>query len=33
MATGEQVKLAPAEAAAYIKEGLSANNGPIILEK
>ena len=33
MATGEQVKLAPAEAAAYIKEGLSANNGPVILEK
>ena len=33
MATGEQVKLTPAEAAAYIKEGLSANNGPVILEK
>ena len=33
MATGEQVKLTPAQAAAYIKEGLSANNGPVILEK
>ena len=33
MATGEQVKLTPAEAAAYIKEGLSANNGPVILEQ
>ena len=33
MATGEQVKLNPAEAAAYINEGLSANNGPVILEK
>ena len=33
MATGEQVKLTPAEAAAWIKEGLSANNGPVILEK
>ena len=33
MATGEQVKLTPADAAAYIKEGLSANNGPVILEK
>ena len=33
MTTGEQVKLTPAEAAAYIKEGLSANNGPVILEK
>ena len=33
MATGEQVKLTPAAAAAYIKEGLSANNGPVILEK
>ena len=32
MATGEQVKLNPAEAAAYINEGLSANNGPVILE-
>ena len=33
MASGEQVKLTPAEAAAYIKAALSANNGPIILEK
>ena len=33
MATGEQVKLVPAAAAAWIKEGLSANNGPVILEK
>ena len=33
MATGEQVKLNPAEAAAYINEGLSANTGPVILEK
>ena len=32
MATGEQVKLTPAEAAAYIQKGLSANNGPVILE-
>ena len=33
MATGEQVKLAPAEAASYIKNALAANNGPVILEK
>ena len=33
MATGEQVKLSPAEAAAYIRSALDANNGPIILEK
>ena len=33
MATGEQVKLSPAAAAAWIAEGLSANNGPVILEK
>ena len=33
MATGEQVKLAPVEAAAYIAQGLSANNGPVSLEK
>ncbi len=33
MRTGEQVLLAPAEAAAFIKAALSANNGPIILEK
>ena len=32
MVTGEQVKLAPADAAAHIKAAL-ANNGPIILEK
>ena len=32
MHTGEQVKLAPAEAADYILAALSANNGPIILE-
>ena len=32
MVTGEQVKLAPADAAAQIKAAL-ANNGPIILEK
>ena len=33
MVTGEQVKLTPAEAAAYIRAALDANNGPIILEK
>ena len=33
MITGEQVKLAPGDAAAYIRNTLSANNGPIILEK
>jgi len=33
MATGEQVKLPVSEAAAYIKNALAANNGPIILEK
>ena len=33
MTTGEQVKLPAAEAAAHIKAALSANNGPIILEK
>ena len=32
MITGEQVKLAPADAAAHIQAAL-ANNGPIILEK
>ena len=32
MKTGEQVKLPSAEAAAFIKEALSANNGPVILE-
>ena len=33
MVTGEQVLLTPQEAAAFITEGLSQNNGPIILEK
>ncbi len=33
MLTGEQVKLFPADAATHIKATLSANNGPIILEK
>ena len=33
MKTGEQVKLTAAEAAAHIKAALSANNGPVILEK
>ncbi len=33
MATGEQVKLTAGDTAAYIKATLSANNGPIILEK
>ena len=33
MRSGEQVKLSPADAAQYIKDALSANNGPIILEK
>ena len=33
MLTGEQVKLAPADAAAHIKATLAANNGPVILEK
>ena len=33
MFTGEQVKLTPADAAAFIKNALAANNGPIILEK
>ena len=33
MATCEQVKLTSDDAAAYIKATLSANNGPIILEK
>ena len=32
MATGEQITVTPAEAAAHIQEALS-NNGPIILEK
>ena len=33
MLSGEQVKLTPNDAAAYIKATLAANNGPIILEK
>ena len=33
MVSGEQVKLTPAEAAAYIKAALAANSGAIILEK
>ena len=33
MLTGEQVKLTAADAAAHIKAALSANNGPVILEK
>ncbi len=32
MRTGEQITVTPAEAAAHIKAGLSANNGPLILE-
>ena len=30
---GEQVKLTPGDAAAYIRTTLENNNGPIILEK
>jgi len=33
MKTGEQVKLTPDDAAAFIKTTLGANNGPVILEK
>ncbi len=33
MITGEQVKLSPADAAAYIQTALAGNNAPIILEK
>ncbi len=33
MLSGEQVKLSPAEAGAYIKNALAANNGPVILEQ
>ena len=33
MFTGEQVKLTPGDAAAYIRTTLENNNGPIILEK
>ncbi len=32
MRTGEQITVTPAEAAAHIKETLSANDGPVILE-
>ena len=32
MRTGEQITVTPAEAAAHIKTGLAANNGPLILE-
>ena len=33
MVSGEQVKLTPPEAAAYILKGLADSNGPLILEK
>ena len=33
MLSGEQVKLTPAEAGAYIKNALAANNVPVILEQ
>ncbi len=33
MVSGEQITVTPAEAAAHIKEGLAANNGPVILEQ
>ena len=33
MRTGEQITVTPAEAAAHIKSSLSANDGPVILEK
>ena len=33
MRTGEQITVTPAEAAAHIKAGLTAGDGPIILEK
>ena len=33
MVTGQQITVTPAEAATHIKEGLAANNGPVILEK
>ena len=33
MLSGEQVKLSPVDAAAFIQNALAANNGPIILEK
>ena len=33
MVTGEQVKLSPADAAAFIRNALAVNKGPVILEK
>ena len=33
MQTGEQIKCNPAQAAEHIRAGLSAANGPLILEK
>ena len=33
MVSGEQITVTPAEAAAHIKQTLSANDGPVILEK
>ena len=33
MVSGEQVKLSPADAAAFIKNALAAGNSPVILEK
>ena len=33
MASGEQVKCTPAEAANHILQGLADSNGPLILEK
>ena len=33
MRTGEQVKLTPVDAAAFIKANVSANNCAVILEK
>ena len=33
MVTGNQITVTPQEAAQHILEGLSANNGPIILER
>ena len=33
MKTGEQVTLAPAEAAQHIRDALTAGCGPVILEK
>ena len=33
MKTGEQSKLSPEQAAAYIRKELAVNNGPVILEK